>query len=186
MPGSYSNKTRGQGLRLPGWDYRNSAGYFVTICTRNRGQYFGTIEGSDMVLNRLGNKTFENWLEIPSHAHEASLGEFIVMPNHVHGIIILNKKAGYAEIKRSLKKQDGTDKHPFMTQISPFAGSLSAIIRSFKSSVTQWANEQQLPFSWQARFHDHIIRNDEEFIAISNYIMNNPKNWEKDKFFDRI
>jgi putative transposase len=183
MARRYKNKYRVESARLRNWDYRNSGGYFVTICTHNREHYFGEIQNERMMLNDVGHKACEHWKEIPAHAAEASLGEFVVMPNHIHGIIILRKDPYCDAVKRDMQKEDGTLKNAFMTEISPWAGSLSAIVRSFKSSVTKWANELNIPFGWQARFHDHIIRNDEEFIAISNYIINNPRNWKEDKFF---
>ena len=71
-----------------------------------------------------------------------------------------------------------------MANLSPKPGSLSTIIRSFKSAVTKWGNENKLSFGWQSRFHDHIIRDNNEFIRIINYIINNPVNWKKDKFYN--
>jgi putative transposase len=182
MSGLYKNKYRISSARLPGWDYRNSAGYFVTICTKNKEFYFGNISNDEMVLNDLGKVAQENWLNIPFHNPMVTLGEFITMPNHIHGVLILHKDSTETP-ERNLINDDGISKHEFLTRISPHAGSVSAIIRSYKSAVTKWANENNLSFAWQARFHDHIIRDDKEFNAISNYIILNPQTWEKDKFY---
>jgi putative transposase len=182
MSGLYKNKYRISSARLDGWDYRNSAGYFITICTKNKELYFGNVLGGEMVLNDFGKIVQRHWMNIPLHNSMITLGEFVTMPNHIHGILILHKDNAEAP-ERSLKNDDGTFKHEFMTQIAPQAGSVSTIIRSYKSSVTKWANENNLPFAWQARFHDHIIRDDEEFNVISNYITLNPKSWQKDRFY---
>ncbi len=179
----YKNKYRIDTARLRGWDYRNSGGYFVTICTRNKEQYFGSIKNGVIALTDLGKIAYEYWGLIPDHTKEVTLGEFMVMPNHLHGIVILRQDSVQLPTGRNSVKEDGTLKNAFMTDIAPWSTSLSAIIRSYKSAVTKWAGERELQFAWQSRFHDHIIRDDDEFVSISNYIINNPRSWKEDKFF---
>ncbi len=127
------------------------------------------------------------WYEIKNHAKNIDLGEFVVMPNHVHGILILNGHNGrvvacngptVAESKESSPRS----KNEQMAAISPKPNTVSSIIRSYKSAVTKYCHQIGLPMAWQARFHDHIIRNDESFQKISTYIKNNPANWQEDKF----
>lgn len=110
------------------------------------------------------------------------LGEFVVMPNHVHGILILD---GDMDLDDETTKT-GTKTNPKninieMSGISPKTGAVSTIIRSYKSAVTKYCNRLELPFGWQSRFHDHIIGNDQSFQRISEYIRNNPANWDEDR-----
>jgi len=180
----YRNKYRIESARLSGWDYRNPGGYFVTICTRERECYFGDIRKDRMVLNNLGNYARHCWEQIPVHFPCAALDQFVIMPNHIHGIVVLRTK-DYSPVVRSGLKNDGSFKWQVMSDISPLSRSLAALIRSFKSAVTRWANEQQISFAWQTRFHDHIIRDEQEWRRIADYIQNNPHNWKKDKFYNR-
>jgi REP element-mobilizing transposase RayT len=145
------------------------------------------------------------WHEIPNHAPFVELGDFVVMPNHIHGILILDKPDGGGKNNdrtdgRSVDRsgsvvetlhatslpptQQPSDpiKIEKMALISPKSNSISAIIRSYKSAVTKHANRLGLPNGWQPRFHDHIIRDDAEYQRISNYIITNPENWGKDTF----
>lgn len=183
---------------MPNWDYRANAGYFVTICTKNRKCFFGnippkTMQGNDflslMQLSQIGKIAYDFWLEIPIHFPFVKLDEFVVMPNHVHGIVIIEKPDGTEiETGRSVvcndptKNGDNSIKNEQMANISPKSGSLSAIIRSYKSAVTKNVRKINSNFAWLPRFHDHIIRNEMEFSRIANYIKNNPRNWNEDKF----
>ncbi len=137
-----------------------------------------------MMLNFLGDYARHCWAQIPLHFPNAALDQFVIMPNHVHGIIVLHNK-DYTPVVRDMVKDDGSLKCRVMSGISPLPQSLAVIVRSFKSAVTRWANEQQIPFAWQARFHDHIIRDEQEWGRISDYIVKNPRNWKKDKFYKR-
>lgn len=190
----YKNKYRGGSRRKSNWDYRSSAGYFVTICTKNRECFLGEIPVLSMQLSEIGQFAHNFWMEIPDHFPFVELGEFVVMPNHVHGIIIIEKPRRIVACNDSttdivndstvkpIPKQSDQQKNEKMAKISPKQGSLSTIIRSYKSAVTKNARENNFNFAWQPRFHDHIIRNEMEFERISNYIKNNPKNWNVDKF----
>lgn len=196
----YKNKYRGGSRRKPNWGYRSSAGYFVTICTKNREFFLGGIPVLSMQLSKIGQIAHNFWMEIPDHFPFVELGEFVVMPNHVHGIIIIEKPRRIVACNDStnigndstdivndstikpIPKQSDHQKNEKMAKISPKQGSLSTIIRSYKSAVTKNAREINSNFAWQPRFHDHIIRNEMEFERISNYIKNNPENWNVDKF----
>ena len=149
-----------------------------------------------MTLSKTGVIVDILWNEIPNHAPFVELGDFVIMPNHIHGILILDKPdVKNADINintgtnvetlhaTSLQPRLRSIKNEKMAAISPKSNSVSAIIRSYKSAVTKHANRLELPIGWQSRFHDHIIRNNEEYQRISDYIINNPANWKEDKFY---
>lgn len=134
------------------------------------------------------------WHEIPNHASFVKLGDFVVMPNHIHGILILDKPGNdsnntehaaetmHASSLHASSLSKETTKNEQMAKISPKSNSISTIIRSYKSAVTKHANRLGLENGWQSRFHDRIIRNEEEYQRISDYIINNPAKWNADKF----
>jgi REP element-mobilizing transposase RayT len=176
--------------RLHGYDYSQKGYYFLTICTKNRIDYFGIIENGRLVLNEYGEIAKKCWLEIPEHFPNAILDEWIIMPNHIHGIVIIfEKKINDAENKiayeKNVRDKNG-DKNfcllpeiPWQTKLSK---SISSIIRGFKIGVTKYCHENNVPnFQWQKSFYDHIIRNEQALINIRKYIQNNPIKWELDK-----
>jgi REP element-mobilizing transposase RayT len=162
--------------------------------------YFGAIENGQMQLSEIGVIADVLWHEIPHHSPLVKLGEFVVMPNHIHGILILTEPAPVVDdggdrrdvacnvstcnVSTTTKTPPMTEKNEFMSNISPKSNSISTIVRSYKSAVTKHAHRLGFDFAWQTRFHDHIIRNGESFEKISNYIINNPVNWQEDKFFN--
>ena len=203
----FRNKYRTESVRAKWWDYGRNGAYFITICTKNRECVFGEIENDGVRLLPLGVIANICWHEIPHHTKHVELGEFIVMPNHVHGIIMLNKpfNDNHAdddpEISipnsvetlhaTSLRNGDATslrdgDLMPQqgkqMANISPKSNSISTIIRSYKSAVTKHARRLGFHFNWQSRFHDHIIRDEKSFQNISNYIIQNPMRWHEDRY----
>jgi REP element-mobilizing transposase RayT len=192
MEDKYQNKYRISSARLPGWNYAWNASYFVTICTKDRQNFFGDIADSEMILSQIGVIADIMWYEIKNHAKNIELGDFIVMPNHVHGIITLNEQIPEqksdtqiinvppVETRHALSLRKTPAQQRFQNQGK---NTLSSIIGGYKASVTKHASRLKLNFAWQPRFHDHIIRNEESFQTISNYIVNNPQNWSQDKFF---
>ena len=169
-------------IRLRNYDYATDGWYFVTICTRDRECYFGKIENKTMSPSDIGIKAVEMWNEIPTHFPTTELAEFVVMPNHVHGIIGINHKQIDEDIVRT---RHGVSPQVNFNQFGrTIPGSLSAIIGQYKSSVTRWCNKNnRAPFGWQSRFHDHIIRDQKEFDRIEGYIIANIENWDQDKFY---
>ncbi|MGC4129059.1 MAG: transposase [Bergeyella sp.] len=174
----FQNKYRIPSNRLQGFDYGSHALYFVTICTKNRVHYFGEIVETDNYFvetdnypslreTTIGKIAFDFWQEIPEHYPFVELDGFVVMPNHVHGILFFNRP-------------EKTDWNP--NKFGVQSQNLGAVIRAYKSSVKRYANLNEIEFEWQSRFQDHIIRNEEQRQIIKNYIMNNPKNWKGDKF----
>jgi REP element-mobilizing transposase RayT len=179
MPDKFKNTYRIKSARLEGYDYRNEGLYFVTICTKNKFRYFGEIENGNLILNEIGLIAHTYWVEIPQHFNHVSLDEFVIMPDHIHGIISIDEKR---EINRpSVETYNYTSlqtpKNQHFQNLSAPANSLSTIIRSFKSAVTIGARKINPNFEWQSRFHDHIIRDVQSFERIRNYIINNPANW---------
>lgn len=192
----YNNKYRIESVRLKNWDYRNNGAYFITINTGNRKHFFGEIINSEMQLSPIGEYAENFWMEIPKHFPFVELGNFVIMPNHTHGILIINnpnpvislhcneinKSLQCNEIDKSLQCNDSTG-NQYFSDISPKSGSISTIIRSYKSVVSKHARLLNPEFNWQPKFHDHVIRNSESFERIQNYIENNPSNWKEDKFY---
>jgi REP element-mobilizing transposase RayT len=158
--------------RLKDYDYSQDGYYFVTLCTKNRENFFGKIKNGKMILNKYGDIAKKCWLEIPEHFSHVILDEFIIMPNHVHGILIIkNKTVG--------NKNFCSQEIPWQTKLSK---SLSSIIRGFKIGVTKYFCEKNNhDFQWQKSFYDHIIRNEESLFKIREYIQNNPLKWELGK-----
>ena len=181
----YKNKYRIASARAQWWDYGANASYFITICCKNREHYFGNISNNTMNLSQAGLLADVFWHEIKHHAKNVELDAFQVMPNHLHGILILNDDVPVVETRHALSlQQQQTEQTPGQQRFqNQGSNNISSIIGSYKSAVTKHANRLKIHFGWQPRFHDHIIRDDAEFATISNYIENNVQNWEQDKFF---
>ena len=169
--------------RASWWDYRNSAAYFVTICTKNRINFFGEIISQkgkiDFKLTDIGEIAYQYFEEIPNHIENVQIDNFVIMPNHVHGIIIIteNLEKNGGEPNGSLVQRKG--------KIIPVKGELGVIIRSYKSAVTRESRMLNPFFGWQANYHDRIIRDASEYDRIDKYITNNPANWGNDKFYKK-
>lgn len=183
MPWKKKHRER-KSPRLKGWDYRTPAWYFITMVTKDRQHFFGEIRGGIMGLADLGLVAYKNWAAIPNHFDHTILAEFIVMPNHMHGLVgIMEWPVGNKPVRTShgMSRQKNQPNAEFG---NPKSGSLSTIINHYKSSVTRWARmNHNHAFGWQGRFHDHIVRNDREKERIQYYIRNNPQVWDEDQFF---
>ncbi|MCP5062938.1 MAG: transposase, partial [Ignavibacteriae bacterium] len=147
--------------------------YYVTICTKDRKCYFGNVVNGEMELSEIG-KVAEKFLShIPKHFPNMNVDEFVVMPNHIHAIIVIENK------RRDVACNVSTNP---MSIISPKIGSLSTTIRSYKSTVTKFVrNNINKQFVWQPRFYEHIIRNEKSLFEIRKYIELNTMKWELDK-----
>lgn len=176
MDDRFKSKYRISPARLSHWDYGSHGLYYITICTKDREHYFGEIVSEqDVETNNIetqniaslrqtciGEIAYNNWLDIPNHFSFVELDEFVVMPNHIHGIIFINKpdKIDWQKNKFGSQSQN-----------------LASIIRGFKVSVKAYSTTNGIEFSWQPRYYDHVIRNEKEYINIKNYIFNNPEQW---------
>ena len=127
-----------------------------------------------MCVNEVGNLAEKFWSEIPNHFSNVELGNFVIMPNHMHGILILNSLETLHCNVCTTAPNGAISK---MSQISPKSGSVSTIIRSYKSVVSKHAHFINQNFAWQDRFYDRIIRTEEEYMRIAKYIDDNPAKW---------
>ena len=156
------------------WDYTTPWWYYVTINTKDHEIWFGDVVNDEMKLNKFGKIANEEWLEIEKIRGNVLLDEYIVMPNHVHGIIIIQE---YPIDSRDVARNVSTV-NKYFSQISPKKGSLSTIIRAFKSAVSKEIHDLGYPnFKWQDRFFERIVRNEQELYKIRRYIRNNPIKW---------
>ena len=194
----YQNKYRIESARLKNWDYGSNGAYFITICTKNREHYFGEIENKKMILSEIGKLAHQFWEEIPNHFPFVELGNFVVMPNHTHGILIIDKNAVTVPLMVGTRLIASLQTEPITTPIPEppknktggitgnhnpmFHDNISRIIRWYKGRCSFEIRKIHADFEWQTRFHDHIIRNDKSFNTIQNYIETNPENWKEDKF----
>jgi putative transposase len=186
----FRNKYRVASTRLKNWDYTSAGCYFITICTWGRLPFFGKIYDGNMHRSHLGEIAYRYWLEIPDHFPHASLDEFVIMPNPMHGIIMINAseiRQGLVETQHaaSLRDHELNDPPKQMGQKpSPKTGSISTIVRSYKSAVTRWAgNNGYAEFRWQARFYDHIVRDEKSLKNIYKYSLRNPLKWVDDEYY---
>jgi len=181
---NYKNKYRIPSARLQSWDYRWCASYFITICTQKRLHCFGEIVDGEIQLSHIGILADVFWYEIINHTKNIILGEYVVMPNHVHGILnIVGSNNVVDPVEKTLHATSLRDERDEkMALISPKSDSISAIIRSYKSAITKHAHRLGYEFAWQTRFHDHIIRSEKSYNQITEYVINNPQNWKNDIF----
>ena len=180
----FSKKNR----RLQGYDYRLAGWYFITICVKDREMVFGNVKNGRMELSDAGQVAHDYWLEIPKYKPQVILDEFVVMPNHMHGLLGLEYSEDHIITPEPKPEPAGMETNPaknqFMANLSPKAGSISRIIGSYKAACTKMIRSiSNAPFYWQEHFYDHIIRNEQDFARIAEYIRNNPKKWAEDKFY---
>lgn len=159
-------------LRLKGYDYSLAGAYFVTLNVHQRRHLFGAVgvSGSgeaEVLLNEAGLAARTCWLQIPAHFPLVELDSFIVMPDHVHGIVLLADQGLPSRANRA------NDYSPLPKGTS---GGLGSVVRGFKIGVTQWFKDHrpELPTVWQRNYYEHVIRSDEELNDTRNYIMENP------------
>jgi REP element-mobilizing transposase RayT len=176
-------------VRLPGYDYSAPGAYFVTICTRRRVLYF------DQPALRAHAE--DCWRAIAAHAPRVTLDEWVVMPNHVHGIIVINdvredqgrgvqlNAPTVIGEEASLPNVESGDRDPdnLFSQISPRRNTLGVMMRTYKAAVTTAARRTvpEFAFAWQRGFYEHVVRNERELDAIRRYIRDNPLKWALDR-----
>lgn len=177
------------------WHDYNGAEYFVTICTKNREHYFGEIHDGQMQLTVVGE-----WLKMQIENTETirggdvSIPLYVIMPNHVHLIVYIRdsicRDALNASVRKALNASVNNQtnnnedaRSASLQRFGPQSKNLGSIIRGIKSSVTKFARQNGIPFMWQSRYHDHIIRNQDEKNKIGIYIEQNPLRWEYDCFY---
>ena len=196
MPCPYSGKNcmepdekkhRRRTVRLPEYDYASVGYYFVTVCAHQHRCVFGEIQNDEMQVNAVGQIVEACWREIPRHFAHSGLDVFIVMPNHVHGIVVINEmEAPSASMNKDQPDGRGTAcRAPTREEFGkPVHGSLATIIRSFKSACTKQINVlRRTPGQsvWQRGFYDRVIRDEVELRAVREYIVYNPLKWDLDE-----
>ena len=174
-------------IRLKGYDYSLEGLYFITICCQNRICRFGTIENGKMVLNEYGINAHNEWVNTPKIRPNVELGEFIIMPNHIHGIIAITDRPPIRRGELHSPLLNSPQRSFLMGECnSPLRSpsqTVGAIVRGYKSSVTKQLG--LLGFNeklWQRNYYEHIIRNDQSFQNITEYIITNPLKWDNDTF----
>jgi putative transposase len=188
----YRNRYLVESERLRDRDYASPGCYFVTVCEKTRTPVFGVIEKNRMILNKLGMVARDCWIDIPNHFPFVSLDEYCIMPDHVHGIIRIRRHvslvSSVVETQNIASLHDKNDKKPETSKprvtgntFGPQSMNLGAIIRGFKIGVTKYARQNKVPFQWQPRFYDHIIRDEKSLFQIRTYIRNNPLHWGSDE-----
>jgi putative transposase len=205
----YRNRYGVDSTRLKGWDNTANGWYFVTVCTRGRECLFGKLVDGRMQLSKIGNVALRYWKDIPNHSANAGLDTFVIMPNHMHGIVIIKARNGP---RKDVDRRDvgcgdvvfrdvacnvttttanvgacgdgdlGTAGSSGMLSVPPGPESLGAIVRSYKSAVTRWCRmNSYASFAWQPRFYDRVIRDHAALQNIRRYILDNPAKWELDR-----
>ena len=169
MINTHKNIPRRKRNRLREWDYSTPHWYYVTICTQNHCEWFGKIIEGKMVLNEYGKIVNKYWRAIPDHFSDIRLDEYIIMPNHIHGIIII-------EDPSEVRNRHACSVHRQHQR-------LPVVIGSFKSTISRTINKMQndFKFQWLKSYYDHIIRNEKSLDNIGLYIRGNPMSWETDK-----
>lgn len=169
----FKNKYRTQTTRLKGWDYTSAAFYYITICTHERKNFFGNIDKHEpcvrlTILGRMANRF---WEDIPEHFPFVTVDAFIVMPNHVHGLIQFDALETRGE------------PNAFGSQ----SKNLASIIRGFKGAVQTFATLNRMPFKWQGSYHCNIVKSQKRVDIIRNYIKMNPEKWiNKMETYERL
>ena len=160
-------------LRLKGYDYSHEGAYFITICTKNRECLLGEIKNGKVILNEFGEIARNEWMKSPIIRKEIKLDEFIIMPNHIHGIVIIDHGTSIV----------GANGRSPLRDFRMEPKSISSFVAGYKSSVTKqihilrkWPNISV----WQRNYYEHIIRNETELNILREYITNNPLKWDED------
>lgn len=145
--------------RLRGYDYTQGGYYFVTICTKDRNPWFGEMTSGGVALSKIGQVVKARWSEIPQHFVDVDLDQWNILPDHLHGII-------------ELSGVNANTPWRVPTGVQPLTpGSLSVVINQFKGAVTRWCRQNGYPeFAWQSRYHDRILRDEQELQRTRHYI----------------
>lgn len=199
------HKYHRRSVRLEGYDYALPGLYFLTICCNDRACLFGAVAARKMILNEPGKIADKCWNEIPDHFLDAVLHEYVVMPNHIHGIIELTTNPAVGANNHSPDNMDdpssgnmemsdlrANDYSPLRDGSILFRSpsrTIGSIVRGYKIGVTKWfrqnmADDFPAPTPvWQRNYHEHIIRDEVSYNRIADYIINNPARWTEDRFY---
>ena len=183
----FKNKYRIKSIRLKDWDYSSDGAYYITICTKNRECLFGNIIDKKMMLNNIGEIIKQCWYDLPNHYGNCRLDEFIIMPDHIHGIIIIDNDHNHPIVVEAIHQLPLLHELPLQKQ-QPLQQTrklrrqmlIPKIIGKFKMQTTKSFHEIKNTSEklWQRDYFEHIIRDDNELNRIRKYIINNPLKWE--------
>lgn len=188
----FRGRYRIESARLKNYDYSSAGAYFITICTKNREHFFGQIIDGQLQVTQQSKICLACWLDLPNHYVNCVLDAFVIMPNHVHGIVVIPAPIVETGLKPVSTTTTTTTTTTMMTMTSSLSPpkrsskqySISEIIRGFKTftarKINDLQNTQGRPF-WQSRFYDRIIRDEGELNRIRQYICDNPLHWENDR-----
>jgi REP element-mobilizing transposase RayT len=171
-------------IRLKNYDYSQPGFYFITICTWKHIHLFGEIENDQMSINKSGEIAEKEWFKAEEIRSNIKIHEFTIMPNHLHGIIEITGRTSKGTVPRAPTKD-----HPIQMIErfgKPTSNTLPTIIRSYKAYVTRQVRilKNNSDFKiWQRNYFEHIIRNEESYLKIAEYIKNNPLKWKEDKYY---
>ena len=181
-------------IRLKGYDYSQSGAYFITICTFNRQHLFGEVTGDRTELSAYGRIAYEEWFKTATLRKNVLLyeNEFVIMPDHIHGILWLLPHPSDSEPTPQHQQEDKTEQQldvpantPKHEQFGvPTRNSVPTVIRAYKSATTKRINESHNPFNqsiWQRNYYERIIRNEVSLERVRNYINDNPRKWYENK-----
>ena len=173
-------------VRLRGYDYSQPGEYFVTLCAEDMKALFGRVVNGRMELNAFGEIADQEWRQSSAIRHELELDEWVVMPNHLHGIVRIVGPArsivgaqGLVPLRSALAKQGGTripPRHP--RSLASFVGGLKSAV---KTRINEMRGTPRAPV-WQENYHEHVIRNPHELEILRDYIRHNPLRWACDRY----
>lgn len=162
---------------MQGWDYGTPGYYFVTICTLNRVRWFGEIEGDHLIPTKIGEIAKYELEKTPKIRVNANLDCWVIMPNHIHVVLIILEPGEPVE----------TPRRGVSTARNWRPGTLGVIVNQYKSMCTRRIRMLgYVDFAWQARYYDHIIRNEKSLDHIRSYINENPSKWSEDEYFSNV
>jgi len=173
-------------IRLKGYDYSKAGAYFITICCEDRIHRFGKVSGNEMILNKSGTIAYNEWINLADRFPNFELDVFQIMPNHMHGIIVLSDISSSAVVGATLAVAQEEDLNMATAKVAPTT--IASIIGAYKSIVSNRclqlfkSHNKTMGKLWQRNYYEHIIRDERAYQNISNYIINNPSKWDEDKF----
>lgn len=165
--------------RLKNYNYSSAGYYYITICTKDKQEYFGEINNNQMILNQYGEIVNHCWFKIPKRNNNVELDEFQIMPNHVHGIIVIKNILNSVGTIHELSLQNTCERNDWLQRRNML---LCKIIGFLKMNTSKYIHQSGLnSFRWQRSYYDHIIHNEYSLFKIKKYIKENPRNWEDDR-----
>jgi putative transposase len=170
--------------RLNSYDYSRDALYFVTSCVKDKICCFGTVNNGEMQLNEYGRIAEQQWHWLQEQYPYVILHAFVVMPNHVHGILEID--SSFVGTGRDLSTLERSNETNALSMSAQKIKSLPELMGAYKTTSSKLIRSAGLTgFEWQRSFHDHIIRSDEAYGKIKDYILGNPERWADDIFYER-